>query len=400
MIKRELYLQKIRGFYHETSLIKIIYGLRRSGKSIILTQIMDDLINNKINKKYIIYINFESLEYRFIKEAIDLYNYIKDLAKEDGIYYVFLDEIGKVNDFEEALNSLRIMNKFSIFVTGSNSRLTFRELSTVLSGRYVSFRVNPLSFKEAVFLTNTKEEDYEKLLFDIFEWGSLPQRFSFKEEHELNTYISDVYDSILLRDVIERLSIKNVTSFQKVLQYILEIDGKEFSAINILNYLKNENQEISSQTLYAYLDALCSVFIINKVYRYDIVGKATLKTLNKYYASDLGIKKIKNSHKEVNFSVALENLVYNELLIKGYDVYVGKLKTGEIDFVAIKNKEIKYIQVSLYLNNEETIEREFGALLNINNNYSKYVISLDKVNYSRDGIEHINIFDFLLKDIL
>lgn len=398
MLKREIYLNKIRPFYNEVSLIKILYGLRRSGKSIILTQIMDELKENKIKEEQIIYINFESLEYNFIHEAMDLYNYIKDKCQKNKIYYIFLDEIQKVNDFEKAINSLRITNKFSIFITGSNSRMTFSELSTDLTGRYVSFRVNPLSFKEAIKLMKVKKEDYEKFLFEMFEWGGLPQRFSFESDNNKFNYISDVYDSIILKDVVERLKIKDITTFNKIVDYLLETEGKEFSSKNILEYLKKENTNLSSQTLYNYLEALCSVFIVNKVYRYDIEGKAVLKTLNKYYVSDLGIKKIKNTNTQINYSISLENIIYNDLIVKGYKVFIGKTKKGEIDFIALKDNKPKYIQVSLYLENESTINREFGAFSNIDDNFEKYVISLDKENKSQKGIIHLNAIDFLLKE--
>ena len=396
MLKREYYLKRIRPFYQENSLIKIIYGLRRAGKSVILNQIKDELLKDKTDESHIIYINFESLDYSFIKNAIDLNNYIKQQIKDNKTYYIFLDEIQKVKDFENGINSLRITNQCSIFITGSNSKMTFKELSTDLTGRYVSFKVNPLNFSEAVELTNTN--DYKKLLFDIFEWGSLPQRFSFKEDITKLNYISDVYDSIVLKDVVERLGVKDITLFNKVWQYILETEGREFSATNVLKYLKNEYREVSAETLYNYIEALCSTFIINKVYRYDIHGKSILKTLNKYYVSDLGVKKIKNTNKETNYSICLENLVYNELIFKGYDVYIGKLKDAEVDFVAIKDKKIKYIQVSLYLNSEETINREFGAYKSIQDNYPKYVISLDDVDMSTNGIKHLNVFDFLLNE--
>lgn len=396
MLKREYYLKRIRPFYQENSLIKIIYGLRRAGKSVILNQIKDELLKDKTDESHIIYINFESLDYSFIKNAIDLNNYIKQQIKDNKTYYIFLDEIQKVKDFEKGINSLRITNQCSIFITGSNSRMTFKELSTDLTGRYVSFKVNPLSFSEALEITNTN--DYKKLLFDIFEWGSLPQRFSFKEDITKLNYISDVYDSIVLKDVVERLGVKDITLFNKVWQYILETEGREFSATNVLKYLKNEYREVSAETLYNYIEALCSTFIINKVYRYDIHGKSILKTLNKYYVSDLGVKKIKNTNKETNYSICLENLVYNELIFKGYDVYIGKLKDAEVDFVAIKDKKIKYIQVSLYLNSEETINREFGAYKSIQDNYPKYVISLDDVDMSTNGIKHLNVFDFLLNE--
>lgn len=398
MLLREKYLSQIRDFYEEKSLIKIIYGLRRSGKSVILTQIIDEIKNKNVKEDHLIYINFESLDYSFINNAQDLNDYIKSLVKDDRTYYVFLDEIQKVKEFEKGINSLRITNQFSIFITGSNSKMTFLELSTDLSGRYVSFRVQPLTFKEAVELTNTKKENYKELLLDIFEWGSLPQRFSFENERTKLNYISDVYDSILLKDVVERLNIKDITSFNKILQYVLETEGKEFSATNVLNYLKSQHSEIATDTLYNYLEALCSTFIMNKVYRYDIQGKSVLKTLNKYYASDLGVKKIKTNNKEINYSMALENIVYNELISKGYDVYIGKTKKGEVDFVATKNKELKYIQVCYKLGTEETINREFEAFNGIDDFYSKYVISVDEENYSRNGIKHINIFDFLMND--
>lgn len=398
MLIREKYLSEIRDFYDETSLIKIIYGLRRSGKSVILTQIIDEIKSKGINEEQIIYINFESLDYSSIKTAKDLNDYIKSLTKNKNKYYVFLDEIQKVEDFEKGINSLRITNQYSIFITGSNSKMTFLELSTDLSGRYVSFRVQPLTFKEIVEFKNIKKEDYKKLLLDIFEWGSLPQRFSFDNERAKLNYISDVYDSILLKDVVERLNIKDITSFNKILQYVLETEGKEFSANNVLNYLKSEHHEIATDTLYNYLEALCSTFIMNKVYRYDIQGKSILKTLNKYYASDLGVKKIKTNNKEVNYSNSLENIVYNDLIAKGYEVYIGKTKKGEVDFVATKNKDLKYIQVCYSLSEEETKDREFGAYTGIDDSYTRYVISLDEEDYSRDGIKHINIFDFLMND--
>lgn len=398
MLKREKYLRKIRDFYDETTLIKIIYGLRRAGKSVILMQIIDEIKEKKVDDGHIIYINFESLDYSFIKNAQDLNDYIKGQIKDKKIYYIFLDEVQKVEDFEKGINSIRITNQCSIFITGSNSKMTFMELSTDITGRYVSFKVNPLTFKESVELTKTKKEDYKKLLYDIFEWGTLPQRFSFQENTTKLNYISDVYDSILLKDVVERLGVKDITLFNKILQYILEIEGREFSATNVLNYLKNEYREISSETLYNYVDALCSTFIMNKVYRYDINGKGVLKTLNKYYSSDLGVKKIKTNSKEINYSICIENLVYNELISKGYDVYIGKTKNGEVDFVAKKDTEFKYIQVCLYLSSQETIEREFGAYKGIIDNYPKYVISLDEDNLSRNGIKHINAFEFFMNE--
>jgi uncharacterized protein len=398
MLKRELYLSKIRPFYDEKTLIKIIYGMRRTGKSVILNQIIDELRIKGAKEEELIYINFESLDYNDLKTAKDLDSYIKNITLEGEKYYLFFDEIQNIFQFEKALNSLRVTGKYSIFVTGSNSKMTFKELSTDLSGRYVSFRVNPLNFKEIVNFTQTSEDHYEALLFDIFEFGGLPQRFSFKEKEVISNYISDVYDSIVLKDVVERIGIKDLTAFNLILQYLLETEGREFSAKNIINYLKSEHREIGNDTLYSYLEAFCSTFILNKVYRYDIEGKAILKTLNKYYVSDLGIKTLKTNKRETNYSISIENIVYNELISKGYDVYVGKTKKGEIDFIASKEKKIKYIQVAYYLISEETIQREFGAYDSIKDNHEKYVVSLDKGDFSRNGIQHINLFSFLLDE--
>ena len=397
MLIREKYLSKIRAFYHTESLIKIIYGMRRSGKSVILTQIMDEIVKSDVNKDNIIYINFESLKYDFIKNAKDLYNYIESLKKNNNKYYVFLDEIQKVEDFEKGINSLRITNNYSIFIIGSNSRMTLLELSTDLSGRYVSFRINPLSFKEIVKLTKTKEEDYEKLLFDVFKWGGLPQRFLFENDNDKISYLSSVYDSIILKDIVERLGIKDIASFNKVLQYMLDTESREFSRDNVIEYLKKEQHKIANDTLYNYLEAFSSTFIMNKVYRYDIHGKNILKTLNKYYANDLGIKQIKTNNENINYSTALENIVYNDLIGKDYKVFVGKTKKGEIDFIASKNNSFKYIQVCLDLSEESTRIREFGAFDEIEDN-EKYIITLTDKDYSTDTVKQINVFDFLMND--
>lgn len=398
MLIREKYLKKIRGFYHTESLIKIIYGMRRSGKSVILTQIIDELKQNGISEDNIIYINFEYLKYDFIKDAKDLFNYIESLKINNNKYYVFLDEIQKIENFEKGINSLRITNNYSIFITGSNSRMTFLELSTDLSGRYVSFRINPLSFKEIVELTNTKEKDYEKLLFDVFKWGELPQRFIFEKDEDKISYLSSVYDSIILKDIVERLGIKDIASFNKVLQYVLDIESREFSRDNVIEYLKKEHHEIANDTLYNYLEAFTTTFIMNKVYRYDIHGKNILKTLNKYYANDLGIKQIKTNNENINYSVALENIVYNDLIGKDYKVYVGKTKKGEIDFIATKNNKFKYIQVCYDLTNEETRNREFDSFKELDKSTDKYIITLTKENYSTEDIRQIYIYDFLMDD--
>ena len=395
MLKREIYLSQIRGFY-DSNLIKILVGIRRCGKSVILNQIIDELKDKGIQDSHIIYVNFEFIEFEDLQDYKKLNTYIKDRIEDEKIYYIFLDEIQNVNNFEKVVNSLRAsLNNVSIFITGSNSKLLSDEISTVLSGRYVSFNINPLSYKEYTELTgrNPKEEE---TFWDFVKWGGLPNRTEFKDENNIKAYLHSVFDSIILRDVIDRLGLKDTSLFNLLLQYIVDTTGREFSANNVINYLKSEGRDVSTVTLYSYLDALCKALIVRKVYRYDIHGKAVLKTLNKYYMTDLGIAQIKTNNFEINKPFALENVVYNELITKGYDVYIGKTKKGEVDFIANKDNQIKYIQVAYLLADEKVIEREFGAFDAIDDNYPKYVITLDKMDFSRNGIIHKNIMDFLI----
>lgn len=396
MLKRELYLSRIRDFY-DSDLIKILVGIRRCGKSVILQQIIEELRSRGIDEKHIIYINFEFIEYEELTDYRKLNEYIKDKIKDDLIYYLFFDEIQNVDNFEKVINSLRASQKVSIFITGSNSRLLSEELSTVLSGRYVSFKINPLSYKEVLELLGMKNSTNE-IFEDYMKWGSLPNRFEFKKEEAIKNYLYGVFDSIILRDVVERLKIRDISLFNLILQYIIDTIGREFSAENIMNFLKNEGRDVSTLTIYSYVDALCKALLIRKVYRYDVHGKAVLKTLNKYYVTDLGIAQIKNNKTELDKCYAIENIVYNELIIKGYDVYTGKTKKGEIDFVATKPDKKIYIQVAFSIPNEETKKREFGAYDIIKDNYPKYVISLDNLTYEYNGIKHINLIDFLLDD--
>lgn len=395
MLKREIYLKKIRDFYN-SDLVKILVGIRRCGKSVILEQIMEELKNKGIEESHIIYINFEFIEFEYLTDYKELNKYIKEKIEDNELYYLFFDEIQNVDNFEKVINSLRASKKVSIFITGSNSRLLSEELSTVLSGRYVSFKINPLSYKEVLELL--EENSTDKIFEDYMKWGSLPNRFEFKKEDAIKNYLYGVFDSIILRDVVERLKIRDTVLFNLILQYIVDTIGREFSAENIINFLKNEGRDVSTLTIYSYLDALCKALLIRKVYRYDVHGKAVLKTLNKYYVTDLGIAQIKNNKTEIDKSYAIENIVYNELIIKGYDVYTGKTKKGEIDFVATKPDKKIYIQVAFSIPNEDTKNREFGAYNVINDNYPKYVITMDKLTYEYNGIKHINLIDFLLDD--
>ncbi len=398
MLVRENYLARIRGFYN-SDLIKILVGIRRCGKSVILNQIVDELKEkNKVDDEHIIFINFEFIEFEDLLDYKKLNTYIKDRIKDNKMYYLFLDEVQNVDNFERVVNSLRASIKnISIFLTGSNSKMLSDELSSVLSGRYVLFNINPLSYKEFVQLTDKNGQDLDTF-WDYAKWGGLPNRCEFINEIDIKNYLHSVYDSIILRDVVKRLNLKDTVLFDMILQYLIETAGREFSAENVIKYLMNENKKISNETLYNYIDALCKALIIKKVYRYDVAGKSVLKTLNKYYATDLGIAQIKNNNPEFKSYIVLENVVYNELLNRGYDVYIGKTKTGEVDFLAKKEGNTKYIQVTYEMNSEETIDREFGAYKGVDDNYPKYVISLDKINLSRDGIIHLNLIDFLLSN--
>lgn len=395
MLKREIYLTRIRGFY-DSDLVKILVGIRRCGKSVILKQIMEEIKEKGVKEDHILYINFELVEYEELKDYKKLNYYVKERIKDKEKYYIFLDEIQNVQKFEVVVNSLRAsIENISIFITGSNSKLLSNELSTVLSGRYVLFNIYPLTFNEYITLAE-KDPQNEENFWDYLKWGGLPNRVQFTDEGNIKDYLHSVFDSIILRDVVDRLGLKDITLFNLILQYLIDITGREFSANNIIDYLKAEGRIISTETLYTYLEALCKALIIEKIYRYDIHGKAILKTLNKYYMTDLGIAQIKNNNFEINKSFAIENVVFNELLARGYEVYIGKLNTGEIDFIATKSGQKIYFQVAYLLNDTKVVEREFEAFKTIKDNYPKYVLSMDKVDFSQNGIIHKNIIDWLL----
>lgn len=397
MLKRELYLSQIRGFYH-SDLVKILVGIRRCGKSVILNQIIEEIKEKGVDDNHIININFEFIEFEELRDYKKLNVYIKSKITDQNMYYIFLDEIQNVNRFEDVVNSLRAsLKNISIFITGSNSKLLSDELSTVLSGRYVLFHIYPLSYKEFIALTEKDPYD-EDSFWNYARWGGLPNRCEFSNETDIKNYLYSVFDSIILRDIVKRLKLQDTTLFDLLLQYLIDTTGKEFSSENVIKYLEKENRKISTETLYTYVSALCKALILQRVYRYDVHGKAVLKTLNKYYVTDLGIAQIKHNNTSLKNFLILENVVYNELKVRGYEIYIGKTKSGEIDFVIKKDGNIKYIQVSYGLNSPEVIEREFGAFKTISDHYPKYVISLDQEDYSQDGVKHINLIDFLMSD--
>ena len=395
MIIRENILKKIRPFY-DNELIKVLIGLRRSGKSVILQQIMDELIENGVEASQIIYMNFEDFQYASIINAEQLYRYICDKRKNEKKYYMFFDEIQMVHEFERAINSFRATWDVSIFITGSNAKLLSGELATLLSGRYVSFRVMPFSFVEYCEIRQIATPSDEDLI-EYMNWGGMPQRFSMKSENETRTYLQDLYSSIVLRDIVQRTGAKEVDLINRVMEYIMLNPSQTFSAKGILNYFKSVDRTVSAQTLYNYLDHIQTSLIVSKVQRYDIRGKQLLTTLDKYFLTDLGLGRIHNSGYKLEMGALLENVVYNELKNRGYEIYVGKIPGGEVDFVAVRGDRREYYQVAYYLAEQSVIDREFGAFKAIADNYPKYVISMDKFDFSRDGIIHKNMIKFLME---
>ena len=395
MIKRENILKRIRPFY-ENELIKVLIGLRRSGKSVLLHQIMDELLQAGVKKEQIIYMNFEDFQYSSITNAQQLYDHICDKRQNEEKYYLFFDEIQMVSEFERSINSFRATWDVSIFITGSNSKLLSGELATVLSGRYITFRVMPFSFQEACEMRKIKTPD-ENDLTEYMNWGGMPQRFSMHGESELRTFLQDLYNSVVLRDIVQRTGARDVDLLNRIMEYLMANPSQTFSSQGILKYFKSVDRDVSTQTLYNYLDHIQTSLIVSKARRYDIRGRKLLTTLDKYYLTDLGLGRIHNSGYKLEMGALLENVVYNELLSRGYEVYVGKLPGGEVDFVALKNGKKEYYQVTYYLYDQKVIDREFGAYASIPDNYPKYVISMDKMDFSREGIIHLNALKFLLE---
>lgn len=388
MIKREIYLSKVRPFY-ESDMIKVFTGIRRCGKSTLINQIIEE-----INSDNIIYINFEDFQYNDIKSAKDLNQYITKRVSSRK-YYLFFDEIQVVEDWELAINSFRSTLDVSIFITGSNSKLLSGELATNLAGRYVSFEIQPFTFKE--YLQMTKESNVESAFNQYMIWGGMPQAISFESEAEKRVILTDIYNSIILKDIIARYKVTNVELFGRIIEYIVTTPSQTFSATSIRKYLEKENIKTSNTTLYTYLAYLQEVYLIKCVRSYDIRGKRILDRQDKYYLNDLGLGQIRNHSARMQIGAYLENIIYNHLSVSGYDVKVGKTRQYEVDFIAKKGKEQIYIQVAYLLVDEDVIEREFRSLRDIDDNYEKIVLSMDKFDFSQDGIKHKNIIEFLLE---
>ena len=395
MIIREDYLNRIRPFYNQ-DLIKVITGIRRCGKSVLLRQIIDEIKNNGVDNQHIIYLNFELQDYDSIKNANSLNTYIKNIIKDEKKYYLFFDEIQNVDEWEKVINSFKASLNVSIFLTGSNSNLLSGELATHLAGRYIAFRIQPFSFKEVCKLKNASKENLDEIFNDYLLWGGLPQRFTVGEEEQIIAYLENIYDSIVLKDIVLRNKIQNVNMLTLLIQYLVSTPSQTFSGTSIYKQFESEKRTISIEAIYNYFDYITNSFIINKVQRFDIKGKKLFSKLDKYYLTDLGLSRVKNINKKIDLGSSLENIVFNELINRGYTVYTGKNDEKEIDFIATKANEKIYFQVAYILADEKAVEREFGAYSGIDDNFPKYVLTLDKFDFSQNGIIHKNVIDWLL----
>lgn len=393
MIKRELYLSRIRSSY-DSDLIKVITGVRRCGKSVLLTQIMDELKDKGVADKQIIYLNFEDYENDIYTDSKELNKFIKSKIKNKQKYYLFIDEIQFVNGFERIINSWRVTLNISIFITGSNSKMLSGEMATVLSGRYISLKMVPFTFKEVLLLQ--QGNNIEDVFQEYLEWGGMPQIYQTSDLEMRKMYLKDLYNTIVLKDIIERNNISNVNLLKRIIAFMMENIGGVISANSIANYLKKEKIQTSYDTVYNYVEYVCMSFVFDKVNRYDVRGKSVMSTLEKYYISDIGLLQLKLTPLEKKVGGRLENIVYNELISRGYDVYIGKADNGEVDFIVNDFKTRKYIQVADFLSSDEVRDREFNVYKKVNDNYPKYVITMDKIDYSQDGIIHLNLIDFLL----
>lgn len=398
-LKRETYLEQIRPYY-ESDIIKVITGVRRAGKSILLDTIKEELIEQGVPQDHIIYLNFEDLDYDYIVDAADLNKEIKSRISDENKYYIFLDEIQHIENFEKALASFRATLNVSLFVTGSNSTLLAGELATLLTGRTVEFEILPFSFYEMkqYYELNGKEFN-DDLFLDYLKWGGFPLRFDYADEAAVHKYLLNLYESIVNRDIAGKTKSADRKAFMDISLYILANAGKKLSIENIIETYKKNNKEISKRTVYNYLERMKKAYLIHGVGRYNIVGKSALSNKEKQYAIDMGFRTINTNTINYEDTYFLENIIYNELITRGYTVFAGKTYKGEIDFVAIRNSKKCFIQVSYLLANENTIKREFGAYDKITDASPKYVMSLDKIDMSRNGIIHVNIIDFLLRRV-
>lgn len=398
MIIREKYLKKMIDA-KDTDFIKVITGVRRSGKSTLLLMFRDYLLANGVKEENIVHINFESAKYDDIKDYKDLYKYIEDKVKDEKIY-LLLDEIQSVSSWERAINSFKVDFNMDIYITGSNAYLLSSELSTLLSGRYIEIKMYPLSFKEFLVFNNYDENNLEEKFNEYLKYGGLPAITLIKGNDELIlSYLNDIYNTIVKKDIIDRNNIKDVALLENIIKYLFNNVGSPISSNKISDYLNSNKvvQKSNHQTIDNYLNMLEKSYIIYKADRTDVKSKSLLKTLGKYYVSDSGIRNIILGFRNINEGHLLENIVYLELLRRGYRVNIGKIGDYEVDFVAENPHTIRYYQVAQSISDEDVRAREIRSLENIPDNYEKIILSMDKsINNDYNGIKVRNIISWLL----
>ena len=400
-IKRTKYLDLIRRFY-DSSLIKVLTGIRRCGKSVLLSQIKEEIKETyNIDEDHIISINFEDVGFTNLRNYIKLNNFIIKKIKDKNKYYIFLDEIQNVRNFEKTLASLKATQNVSIFVTGSNSKLLSGRLSSLLVGRCKEFKILPFSYTE--FLQYYKENNLPlplQPLNNYIRLGGMPQRFDYDNEDDIKDYLISLFNGIIDKDICNSRSNINKENLTTLAKYIISNATKEFSATSISDYFnKMNNGNITRENIYRYLEKLEQACLISRVKRYDIASKRTLRLIEKHFVIDNGFFLACSQSNNILIIHALENLIYNELIYRGYEIKIGKTYKGEIDFVVTKNNTKCFIQVAYLLSDESIIKREFSAFSSIKDSAPKYVFSLDQFDMSQDGIKHINTEDFLLNKV-
>jgi len=397
ILERENYLQRL-AVWIDKPVIKVIIGQRRVGKSMFMFQIMEHIRRNN-PKANCIYINTENEEYQHIRNYENLQKEINSNLKKEAKNYLFIDEIQDISEFERALRSYLSKNQCDIYITGSNSQLLSGELATFLSGRYVEFKIHPLSISEFCLFHNLPKNN--DTLLKYFRYGGMPfLRHLPLEDLTVNEYLQSIYNTILLRDIAERQDVRNIHLLKKLSRFIADSEGTIFSSLSISNYFKSINIQISPKTILDYVNHLLNSFIINQVERYNVIGKKILTSGGKLYFEDFGLRNsIVGGFKLTDIQKILENAVYMHLVRNGYKVFVGQMRDKEIDFIAERGSEKCYIQVAYKLQLNKTIDREFGNLLNIKDNFPKMVVTMDELagtNYK--GIQHIHILDFLQQE--
>lgn len=399
MIKRELYMSRIRPFIG-SDLIKVITGIRRSGKSVMMELIKKEIINSGVNPSQFISINFENLCYSHLQTARALHDEITARAESiDGKVYLFFDEIQEVKEWEKCINSLRISLDCDIYISGSNAKLLSSELSTYLGGRYVEFIIYPFSFAEfsELYYLSAPDEIMQNVFQKYLLFGGMPYLANLRfAEEPSKQYLQDLFTSVQLKDIVRRNKIRDVDLLERIIAYVMSNVGTTFSATSLTKFLKSEKRTVAPETILNYIKYCCDAYLIYQVKREDLQGKQILASNEKYYIADHGIREAVFGGNTKDINLILENIVYMELLRRGYKITVGKYGNKEIDFVCRKGGEKLYVQVAYLLASEETIEREFGAFYSIRDNFPKFVVSLDEFDFSRNGIIHKNIRDFLL----